>query len=65
MFESFVSDFHKSSGDVTKDYVCGACVLLGVGYGFMEDGEGSVCPSASPETVLIVVVKVVKCEVMI
>ena len=38
-------------GDVTKDYVCGMCVLLNVGYSFMEDGEGSVRPSTSPESV--------------
>ena len=34
------------------------CVLLGVGYGFMEDGEGSVCPSTFPGTVMVVVVGV-------
>ena len=35
------------------------CVLLGVGYGFMEDGEGGVRPSTSPESMLVVVVKIV------
>ena len=37
--------------------------LLGVGYDSMEDGEGSVRPSTSSESVLVVVVEVVKCEV--
>ena len=55
MFESFVLDFVESLGDVTKDYVSGVCVLLWIEYSFMEDGEGSVCPSTSPETVLILV----------
>ena len=35
VFESFVQDFFKSFGDVTKDYVCGVFVLSLVGYGFM------------------------------
>ena len=45
VFESFVPDFFKSFGDGTK--------ALGVGNGFMVDGQGSVCPSTStsPETV--------------
>ena len=55
VFESFVPGFVESLGDVTKDYICGVCVLFGVGYGFMEDGESSVRPSTSPETVLVVV----------
>ena len=38
VFESIVPDFVNSLRDVTKDYVCGVCVLLPVGYGFMEDG---------------------------
>ena len=59
VFESFVPNFVKSLGNVTKDYVCEVRVLLGVGYGFMEDDEGSVRPSTSPETVLVVVVEVV------
>ena len=58
-FEFFVSNFVKSLGDVTKDYVCGVFVFLGVGYGFIGDGDGSVHPSTSPETVLVVVVEVV------
>ena len=52
-------DFVKSFGDVTKDYVCGVYVLLGVGYDSMENGEGSVHPSTSPESVLVVIVEVV------
>ena len=47
VFESFVLIFVKSFEDVTKYYVCGVCVLLGVGYGFMEDGESSVRPLTS------------------
>ena len=58
VFESFVPYFVKSLGDVTKDYVCVVFVLLGVGYGFMEEGEGGVRPSTSPESVLVVVVEV-------
>ena len=45
MFDSFVPDFFKSSGDVTKYYVCGVFVSLFAGYGFLEDSEGSVRPS--------------------
>ena len=48
VFESFVLIFVKSFEDVTKYYVCGVCVLLGVGYGFMEDGEGCVIESDTP-----------------
>ena len=59
VLESFVPGFVNSFGGVTKDYVCGVFVLLCVGYGFMEDGEGSVRPSTSPESVLVVVVEVV------
>ena len=58
VFESFVPDFVKSFGDVRKDYVVGVFVLLGVGYGFMKDGEGRVRPSTSPQSVLNVVVEV-------
>ena len=58
VFESFVPYFIKSFGDVTKDYVCVVFVLLCVGYGFMEEGEGGVRPSTSPESVLVVVVEV-------
>ena len=53
VFEFFVPEFVKSFGDGTKDYVCRVCALLGVGYGFMEDGERSVRPSTSPESVLV------------
>ena len=58
VFESFVPYLVKSLGDVAKDYVCIMFVLLGVGYGFMEEGESGVRPSASPESVLVVIVKV-------
>ena len=34
-------------------------VLLTVGYGFMEDGEGSERPLTFPESVLVVIVEVV------
>ena len=50
MFESFVPDFVKSFGDI---------VLLCVGYRFMEYGKGSVRPSKSPKSVMVVVVEVV------
>ena len=52
-------DFVKSFENVTEGYVCSVLVLLSVGYGFMEDGEGKVCPSIHPESVLVVVVEVV------
>ena len=54
-------DFVKSFGDVTKDYVCGVYVLilLGVGYGFMEEDEASVLPSTFSGSVIVVVVEVV------
>ena len=58
VFESFAPDFVKSFGNVTKDYVCFVYVLLDVGYGLIEDDEGSVRPSISPESVLVVVVEV-------
>ena len=54
MFEYFVSDFVNCFGDFTKDYVCSVFDLLSVGYDFMEDGEGSMCPLTSPESVLVV-----------
>ena len=57
MFESFVSDFVKSFGDVTKDYVCGVFVLLSVGYGFVEDSEDSMRFSTFLTSVLVVVVE--------
>ena len=56
MLESIVPDFVECLGNVTKDYVCGVVFVVGIGYGFMEESEGRVCPSASPETVLDVVV---------
>ena len=56
VFESYVPNIVKSFEDVTKDYVCAVFILLSVGYGFMGDDEGSVRPSTSPETVLVVTV---------
>ena len=44
VLESFVADCVKSIGNVTKSYVCSVFVLLSVGYGFMEDDEGTVRP---------------------
>ena len=56
MIESIVPDFVKSFGNVSKDYVSGVIFVVGIGYGFVEESEGSVGPTASPETVLNVVV---------
>ena len=53
---SFFPDFVKSFGVVTKDYVCGVFILLGVEYGFMGDGKDSVYPPTFPKFVLVVVV---------
>ena len=36
VFESFLPDFVRNFGDVTKDYVCSVFVLLSVGYGFIN-----------------------------
>ena len=44
VFESFVPDLVKSHGNVTMNYVCCVFVLLSIGYGFLEDGEGNVRP---------------------
>ena len=41
VFESFVSNFVKNFGNVTKDYVS-AVFFLCVRYGFMEVGQDSV-----------------------
>ena len=59
VFESFVPNFVESFGDVTKDYVCVVFILLGVGYGFVEDGEGGMRSSTTPKSVLVIIVEVV------
>ena len=60
VFEFFVPKFVKSFGDITKDYACGVCVLLGVGYDFMEDGVvvHPLTTDSSLESVVVVVVEV-------
>ena len=57
--------FSKALETSRRTFVCSVFVLLSVGYSFMKDGCGSVHPSTSPKSLLVVVVEVMWCEMVV